>query len=96
MVALWGPNPLPLPKPASFRGSIILGGAAIEKYRMIAVALGLAVYVALHLVLNRTRIGLLVRAGVENREMVEAFGYASAGSSSACSSPARRSPGWAG
>jgi branched-chain amino acid transport system permease protein len=75
IVALWGPNPLPLPKPASFRGSIILGGAAIEKYRIIAVALGLAVYVALHFVLNRTRLGLLVRAGVENREMVEALGY---------------------
>jgi branched-chain amino acid transport system permease protein len=75
IVALWGPNPLPLPKPAAFRGSIILGGAAIEKYRVIAVALGLAVYLALHLVLNRTRIGLLVRAGVENREMVEALGY---------------------
>lgn len=75
IVALWGANPLPLPKPASFRGSIILGGAAIETYRIIAVALGLAVYVALHLVLNRTRIGLLVRAGVENREMVEALGY---------------------
>ncbi len=29
----------------------------------------------MHLVLNRTRIGLLVRAGVENREMVEALGY---------------------
>jgi branched-chain amino acid transport system permease protein len=75
IVALWGANPLPLPKPASFRGSVILGGAAIEKYRLLAVALGLAVYVALHLVLNRTRIGLLVRAGVENREMVEALGY---------------------
>jgi branched-chain amino acid transport system permease protein len=75
IVALWGPNPLPLPKPSSFRGSIILGGAAIEKYRIIAVALGLAVYIALHFVLNRTRLGLLVRAGVENREMVEALGY---------------------
>jgi branched-chain amino acid transport system permease protein len=75
IVALWGPNPLPLPKPASFRGSIILGGAAIEKYRIVAVVLGLAVFAALHFVLSRTRIGLLVRAGVENREMVEALGY---------------------
>jgi len=33
------------------------------------------VYAGLHIVLNRTRIGLLVRAGVENREMVEALGY---------------------
>jgi len=75
IVALWGANPLSLPKPASFRGSILLGDVAIETYRIIALLLGLAVYVALHLVLNRTRIGLLVRAGVENREMVEALGY---------------------
>jgi len=75
MVAAWGANPLPLPKPASFGGSIILAGAAIEKYRLIAVALGLAVYGGLHLMLNRTRVGLLVRAGVENLEMVEALGY---------------------
>ncbi|HEX6841333.1 MAG TPA: branched-chain amino acid ABC transporter permease [Stellaceae bacterium] len=75
MVALWGANPLPLPKPASFRGSIMLGDVLIEKYRIVALVLGLGVYVALHLVLNRTRIGLLVRAGVENREMVEALGY---------------------
>ena len=75
IVALWGANPLPLPKPASFRGSIVLGDVSIETYRLIALVLGLAVYAALHLVLNRTRIGLLVRAGVENREMVEALGY---------------------
>ncbi len=75
VVAIWGANPLPLPKPASFRGSIILAGAAIETYRLIAVVLGLIVYAALHLLLNRTRVGLLVRAGVENLEMVEALGY---------------------
>jgi branched-chain amino acid transport system permease protein len=75
VVALWGANPIPLPKPPSFRGSIILGDAAIEKYRLLAVALGLAVYGGLHFLLNRTRVGLLVRAGVENLEMVEALGY---------------------
>ena len=75
IVALWGANPLSLAKPATFRGSIVLGDVSIEKYRIIALLLGVAVYVALHLVLNRTRIGLLVRAGVENREMVEALGY---------------------
>lgn len=74
-VVLWGPNAIPLIKPTAFRGSILLGSAAIEKYRLIALALGLIVFVALHLMLNRTRVGLLVRAGVENREMVEALGY---------------------
>ena len=36
---------------------------------------GLVVFVGIQLVLNRTKIGLLIRAGVENREMVEALGY---------------------
>ncbi|MFI4980283.1 MAG: branched-chain amino acid ABC transporter permease [Nevskiales bacterium] len=75
VIALWGPQPLLLAKPAALRGSFVLAGAAIEKYRMVAVGLGLIVYAAMHLTLNRTRIGLLVRAGVENREMVEALGY---------------------
>jgi len=36
---------------------------------------GFVIFVAIELVLNRTKIGLLIRAGVENREMVEALGY---------------------
>jgi branched-chain amino acid transport system permease protein len=75
VVAIWGPQPLSLPKPATLRGSFLVFGASIEKYRMVAVVVGLAVYAAMHLTLNRTRIGLLIRAGVENREMVEALGY---------------------
>ncbi len=75
LVAVWGAQPLPLARPAVLRGSFVLGGAAIETYRMAAVVLGLAVFAGLHLLLNRTRLGLLVRAGVENREMVEALGY---------------------
>ncbi|MFZ5510973.1 MAG: branched-chain amino acid ABC transporter permease [Pseudomonadota bacterium] len=72
---VWGPDQIPLPLPASFRGAIILGDAAVEKYRLIAVAVGLVVFIAMSLVLNRTKIGLLIRAGVENGEMVEALGY---------------------
>jgi branched-chain amino acid transport system permease protein len=74
-VVLWGPNALPLPKPVMLRGSIPLGAAQVETYRVLCLGLGLAVAVAMQLVLTRTRIGLLVRAGVENREMVEALGY---------------------
>ena len=53
----------------------MLGDVAIEKYRLVAVVVGLMVFAAMFLVLNRTKIGLLIRAGVENREMVEALGY---------------------
>lgn len=72
---IWGIEQIALPMPAALRGAIFLGDAAIEKYRLLAVAVGLVVFAAMFLVLNRTRIGLLIRAGVENGEMVEALGY---------------------
>jgi branched-chain amino acid transport system permease protein len=75
LYALFGPEFIPLPLPSSLRGSLILGGAAIEKYRIAATIVGLIVFIGQMLILNRTKIGLLIRAGVENREMVEALGY---------------------
>ena len=61
-----GPGQIPLQLPATLRGSFLFGDAAVENYRLIAVLVGLAVFVAMLLVLNRTKIGLLIRAGVEN------------------------------
>jgi len=75
LYALWGPQRIPLPLPASLRGSFIIGDIAIAKYRVLAMLVGLVVFGLVLLVLNRTKIGLLIRAGVENREMVEALGY---------------------
>lgn len=75
ITVIWGADHIALPLPTSLRGAIVLGDAAIEKYRLVAVVVGLVVFAAMFLVLNRTRIGLLIRAGVENREMVEALGY---------------------
>ena len=75
LLALFGTQPLDLSPPAAFRGSLVWGQIAVEKYRLIALGLGLVLFAAQLLVLGRTRIGLLIRAGVENREMVEALGY---------------------
>jgi len=72
---VWGPDLIALPRPATLTGSFLLGDAAIERYRMLAVVVGLAVFAAMWLVLNQTKIGLLIRAGVENTEMVESLGY---------------------
>ena len=71
----WGPDLLPLARPTTLRGSFLIGDIAIEKFRLIAVFVGLVVFAAMLLLLNRTKIGLLIRAGVENKEMVEAMGY---------------------
>jgi branched-chain amino acid transport system permease protein len=72
---VWGAEQVPLPLPAALRGALVLGNTAIEKNRLLAVVVGLLVFVGLFLILNRTKLGLLIRAGVENGEMVEALGY---------------------
>ena len=72
---VWGPAQIALPLPDAMRGSLYLGDAAIEKYSLMAVVVGLAVFATLAWVLGRTKIGLLIRAGVQDREMVEALGY---------------------
>ncbi|MEM9105597.1 MAG: branched-chain amino acid ABC transporter permease [Pseudomonadota bacterium] len=75
ILAIWGGTPVSVPRPQFLEGSVLIGDVAIEVYRLFAFLLGLVVYIGLYLVLNRTRIGLLIRAGVENREMVEALGF---------------------
>ena len=75
LYAFFGPQQIPLPLPTSLRGSFVIGEAAVEKYRIVCVLVGVAVFLAMLTILNRTRIGLLIRAGVENTEMVEALGY---------------------
>ncbi|MGR3323722.1 MAG: branched-chain amino acid ABC transporter permease [Pseudooceanicola sp.] len=75
ILAIWGGTPITVPRPHFLEGAWIIGDVSIEIYRGFAFVLGLAVFVGLYFVLNRTRIGLLVRAGVENREMVEALGF---------------------
>lgn len=72
---IWGPLQIPLPLPQAMRGTVLLGDAAVEKYRLLAVIVGLVVFGVLAWTLARTKIGLLIRAGVQDREMVEALGY---------------------
>src|SRR5258708_506921 len=72
---IWGPQQMPLPLPQGMKGAWLLGDAAVEKYRVVAVLVGLAVFALLAWTLSRTKIGLLIRAGVQDREMVEALGY---------------------
>ncbi len=72
---VWGPAQIPLPPPEALRGSILIGAATVEKLRLVSVVVGLVVLGVLLYTLNRTKIGLLIRAGVQDREMVESLGY---------------------
>ncbi len=71
----WGPTPIAFELPEGLRGVFAFGDFAVEKFRLLAAAVGACGFVALLLVLNRTKLGLLIRAGVQDREMVESLGY---------------------
>ena len=75
IIVLWGPEEIYITRPEALKGAITFFGAALEKYRLVAVGIGLVVFLAMRWILRRTKIGLIVRAGVENGEMVEALGY---------------------
>jgi branched-chain amino acid transport system permease protein len=72
---LFGRQPLFVSVPSVLNGSVqLLPGLTYPIYRLIIIAVGLAVALGLYLLINRTRIGMLVRAGATHREMVRALG----------------------
>jgi len=74
-VLIFGRQPLFTSMPQVFSGSVeIIPGLPYPTYRLFVIAVGLAVAVGLYLLINKTRIGMLVRAGATNRQMVRALG----------------------
>jgi branched-chain amino acid transport system permease protein len=72
---LWGPNDQVMPVPATFQGSWDVADVVVLRVPVFAIALGLLVYAGIEWLLTRTRVGLIVRAGVENGEMVQVMGH---------------------
>lgn len=71
---VWGGDPIPIPTPAVFQAPTRLFGFVFPTYRLIIVVCALAVAFALYLLLERTRIGAMIRAGVDDRQMARAVG----------------------
>ncbi|MDQ0317632.1 branched-chain amino acid ABC transporter permease [Amorphus orientalis] len=72
---LFGLQPLFVATPEMFSGSVeLLPGLIYPVYRIAIIVAGLAVAVGLYGLINHTRLGMLVRAGSTNREMVRALG----------------------
>lgn len=72
---VWGPNDQVMPVPATIQGSWDVADVVVLRVPVVAIALGLAIYAGMQVLLKRTRIGLIVRAGVENREMIQVMGH---------------------
>ncbi|MFZ1468626.1 MAG: branched-chain amino acid ABC transporter permease [Paracoccaceae bacterium] len=72
---IFGRQPLFSTVPEILSGSVqILPGLPYPAYRLFVIAVGLAVAFGLYLLINKTRVGMLVRAGAANRQMVRALG----------------------
>jgi branched-chain amino acid transport system permease protein len=75
VVLMFGRQPLFVPMPAGLNAPIeLIPGLFYPPYRLLIIVAGLLVAGGLFLLINRTRVGMLVRAGSTNRDMVRALG----------------------
>lgn len=71
---IWGPSGLSIPLPNVLNGQIVIGAIVFPTYRTLIIVGGLAVAAILYLLVAKTRLGMLIRAGASNRDMVESLG----------------------
>jgi branched-chain amino acid transport system permease protein len=73
--AIYGPAGLvPVEPPALLDGTIDIAGGRFEVYRLFIILVGFLLMVGISLLLQRTRLGIIIRAGVQDPEMVESLG----------------------
>jgi branched-chain amino acid transport system permease protein len=73
-LVIWGGDTFSVPTPEPLRGAVQVFGVLYPRYRLFVLAVGVAVLILLWLLMNRTRLGSLIRAGVDDAETVEAMG----------------------
>ncbi len=73
-LSTWGGDPMPLAAPAALGRPLRLFGYAFPTYRLVVLAVAVAALVLLVLLLNYTRLGAMIRAGVDDRMMARGVG----------------------
>ena len=73
-LVLWGGDARTIPVPEMLQGAAQLGSLYYPKYRLAVLASGLLIFMLLWFGYNRTKLGALIRAGVDDKEMVQAMG----------------------
>jgi len=74
VILIWGPVGFSLLPPKFLAGAVDLGFTVYPKYRLALILFTATIVVALYLMLTRTNVGAILRAGIENREMVKVLG----------------------
>jgi branched-chain amino acid transport system permease protein len=70
----WGGDPISVATPAGLGGFARLGSAVFQLYRLAVIAIAVVFAVALWLMLERTRLGAMIRAGVDDPQMARVVG----------------------
>ena len=71
---VWGGDPIPVQTPLALQQPLRVGGVAFPTYRLVVLAIAVVTAVALYLLMERTRIGAMIRAGVDDMQMARAVG----------------------
>jgi branched-chain amino acid transport system permease protein len=71
---VWGGDPMPVATPDALRRPLVIGGVAFPAYRLVVVAIAVVVGAALYILMERTRLGAMIRAGVDDPQMARAVG----------------------
>ena len=71
---IWGAAGMAIPLPEVLNGQITMGNIVLPTYRVVIISAGLLVAALLYILVTKTRLGMLIRAGASNRTMVEALG----------------------
>lgn len=71
---LWGGDPQSVPVPPVLGGTLVLGSVYFPTYRVFVIAVGILVYAGLWTLQERTRVGAMVRAAVDDAEMARGLG----------------------
>ncbi len=74
VILIWGPVGFSLLPPKFLAGAVDLGFIVYPKYRLALILFTATIVVALYLLLTRTNVGAILRAGIENRDMVKVLG----------------------
>jgi branched-chain amino acid transport system permease protein len=71
---VWTGDPWTVPAPPALRPPLLFAGFAFPTYRLIVLAIALVAAAALYLLMERTRLGAMIRAGVDDMEMARGVG----------------------
>jgi branched-chain amino acid transport system permease protein len=71
---VWGAAMITVDKPPFLQGTVMIYGEPFAVLRLYILGLGAAVCAGLYFLLNKTKLGLIITAGIENKEMVRALG----------------------